>query len=86
MPPQESAKFGADAKSNQKSNQKIIDLINADGAVTIGELMEATGLSESGIKKILRNLKKEGKILRVGSDKGGHWEIVSGSRETAKDN
>ena len=48
--------------------------------------MEAMGLSESGIKKILRNLKKEGKILRVGSDKGGHWEIVSGSRETAKDN
>ena len=32
-------------------------------------------MSESGIKKVITRLKKEGKIERVGSAKGGHWEI-----------
>ena len=33
-------------------------------------------MSESGIKKILRKLKQTGEIRRVGSDKGGSWEVI----------
>jgi predicted HTH transcriptional regulator len=64
------------ADSNQKSNQKILEAIAKNSEITIKELQEMTGLSESGVKKILRNLRAIGRIRRVGPDKGGHWEIV----------
>ncbi len=66
----------SDQKSNQKSNQKIIELIKQNSKITINELMERTGLSESGVKKIIRNLKSNNIIRRVGADKGGYWEVL----------
>ncbi|MBQ9586555.1 MAG: winged helix-turn-helix domain-containing protein [Bacteroidales bacterium] len=61
-------------ESNQKSNQKILSSIRRNPSITIRELQEVTGLSESGVKKIIRQLKADGLIQRVGGDKGGHWE------------
>ena len=63
-------------KSNQKSDQKILEAISKNSVITIKELQELTGLSESGVKKIIRNLRADNQIRRVGPDKGGHWEIV----------
>ena len=62
-------------ESNQKSNQKILSYICHNPSVTIRELQEETGLSESGVKKVIRQLKAEGLIQRIGGDKGGHWEV-----------
>lgn len=63
-------------ESNQKSNQKIISAMQKNPMVTIRELQEITGLSESGVKKIIRQLKAEGILSRKGSDKAGVWVIV----------
>lgn len=58
-------------ESNQKSNQKIISSMQENPMVTIRELQAITGLSESGVKKIIRQLKDEGILSRKGSDKTG---------------
>lgn len=63
-------------KSNQKSNQKILSEIRQNPSVSIRELQELIGLSESGVKKVLRQLRNDGIIVRVGGTKGGHWEII----------
>ena len=63
-------------ESNQKSNRKILASLRRNPTVTIRELQDETGLSESGVKKIIRQLKAEGLIRRIGGDKGGHWECV----------
>ena len=63
-------------KSNQKSNQKILSEIRQNSSVSIRELQELIGLSESGVKKVLRQLRNVGIIVRVGGTKGGHWEII----------
>ncbi len=63
-------------KSNQKSNQKILAAMRRNPSVTIKELQEETGLSESGVKKIIRQLRADNAIQRIGGAKGGHWEIV----------
>ena len=63
-------------KSRQKSDQKIEDLMRKRPEITIAELAEATGLSASGVKKNIRNLKDANRIRRVGPDKGGHWEVT----------
>jgi predicted HTH transcriptional regulator len=64
-----------DTKSNQKSNQKILSLIKKDNKITIKQICEKTKLSESGVKKVIKKLKDEEKLVRVGSLKGGHWEV-----------
>ena len=64
------------SKSNQKSNQKIISLIKKNNLITIKELCEKTKLSESGVKKVIKKLKDENLLIRVGGLKGGHWEVV----------
>ena len=63
-------------KSNQKSNQKILSEIRQNPSVSIRELQELIGLSESGVKKVLRQLRNDGIIVRVGGAKGGHWKII----------
>jgi len=64
----------SDHKSNLKSDQKIFELMRQDRSITIKELALRLGMSESGIKKAINKLKKEGKIARIGSAKGGYWE------------
>lgn len=65
-----------DQKSDQKSDQKIIMAIKENPKITRAELQNITGLSESGVKKILRQLQQKGLLSRIGPDKGGHWEII----------
>lgn len=65
----------SDRKSRQKSDQKIIAMLKRLPTATIVEMADATGMSCSGVKKILGKLKDANRIRRVGPDKGGHWEV-----------
>ncbi|MGE0051312.1 MAG: HTH domain-containing protein [Arcobacter sp.] len=65
----------SDQKSNYKSDQKVLLLMKENSKITIYELMEKLSMSESGIKKVIKKLKDENIISRVGSLKSGHWEI-----------
>lgn len=60
----------------QKSNQKIIELISVNPQITIKELTQKSGFSQSGIKKVIRKLKEKGVLKRIGPDKCGRWEII----------
>lgn len=62
-------------KSNRKSNQKILEIIRQNPSITIRELQELTGLSESGVKKIIRHLRESGTLTREGGAKGGYWVV-----------
>ena len=66
----------SDHKSTLKSDQKIYELMKEDRTITIKELALRLNMSESGIKKMINKLKKEGKIERIGSAKGGKWEVL----------
>lgn len=63
-------------KSKGESKEKILQIIANNPYVTIRELSEITGLSIAGIEKNMRQLKEKGLIRRIGSDKGGHWEVL----------
>ena len=65
----------SDQKSSQKSDQKTLALIRKNNKVTIREICEKTGLSESGVKKIIKKLKDDGVLVRIGALKGGYWEV-----------
>lgn len=62
-------------KTTQKTAQKILEHLKQNPSATRQELAKLVGITEDGIKWNLEKLKKTGKIVRVGPDKGGHWEI-----------
>ena len=47
-----------------------------DPAITIADLALRVGITEWAIKKQIRKMKAQGRIQRIGPDKGGHWEVV----------
>lgn len=59
-----------------KSREKIISALKENGHHTTKSLAELLGLSTKAIEKQLAKLKAEGIIVRIGPDKGGHWEVV----------
>lgn len=64
-----------DARSNMVS---ILQEVGMDKFATTEKLMQATGLSDRGVRKIVASLKDLGVLVRIGPDKGGHWEIEMG--------
>ncbi|MDE5837549.1 MAG: Fic family protein, partial [Paramuribaculum sp.] len=59
-----------------KSELMVLDILRQNPSATRKELANKTCLSESGVKKILANLKSSGRILRKGSDRSGYWEVL----------
>ena len=66
----------SDLKSSLKNECKILAIIRKVPKVTIPELVDATKLSRSGVKKILQRLRDANRLRRIGPDKGGYWEVV----------
>lgn len=62
-------------KSKVKNKDKVIHLIAENSAITVPEIAEYIGLSLAGVEKIIRTLKQEKRLLRVGPAKGGYWEV-----------
>ncbi len=56
------------------TGDKIIALLRKNPRHTAKSLAEAIGISAKGVEKHLLKLKTQGKIRRIGPDKGGHWE------------
>lgn len=63
-----------------KSREKIIAAIKGNGRHTTNSLAELVGVTPKAIEKHLAKLKAEGILVRVGPDKGGHWEIIDSGR------
>jgi len=62
-------------KTTEKTTGKIIRLIKENPAITTAELAALCGISSDGIFWHVKNLKKQGTLIRVGGDKGGHWVV-----------
>jgi ATP-dependent DNA helicase RecG len=55
---------------------KIVELLKEDKYITNQELADTLGLSTKGIEWQMKKLKESGVIQRVGSAKGGYWEVL----------
>jgi ATP-dependent DNA helicase RecG len=62
-------------RSSEKSSEKIIAIIRRDPAIAAQYIANQMGLTSRAVEKHLSKLKAEGRIHRVGPDKGGHWEV-----------
>jgi ATP-dependent DNA helicase RecG len=78
----QNGKQKTDLKTNLKTDlktdnvdEKIKSLITDNKHITIHKIANSINLSVSGTKLRINRLRNNGSIARVGSAKGGHWEI-----------
>ena len=58
-----------------KSSVEILEIIRNNNKVTRQNMADILGITIDGVDWNIRKLRKEGKLKRIGPDKGGHWEI-----------
>lgn len=78
--PSESEKVEGSDITVRETVGKILEAIRDNPTITREKLSQVTDLSISGVEWNLARLKKEGKIKRIGPDRGGQWEIIDDSK------
>ena len=63
-------------KSSVNTEDKILDYLKENPKTTIKQLAQMLNLTSRAIEKQIANLKKENRLLRVGSARKGHWEVL----------
>jgi ATP-dependent DNA helicase RecG len=63
-------------KTTMKTTVKILQLIKNNSKITREALAKEIGISIDGIDYNIKKLKKEGKLKRIGPDKGGYWQVM----------
>ncbi len=54
----------------------LLELLRLDGTLTAARIAETYSISTRQAERLLTGLKKKGFLVRKGSDKGGHWEVI----------
>ena len=57
--------------------QQLYQAVLQDGMLNYTEYAARIGVSEATVKRRLGELKNDGVIIRVGSNKTGHWEVIN---------
>jgi ATP-dependent DNA helicase RecG len=69
-------KLDGSEKSSEIGSEKICRTMKDNPRISARELSVMLGISSRAVEKRLAQLKEAGVIKRVGSAKGGHWEVV----------
>ena len=56
--------------------EKIITLISNNPEISALNISKELDISSRALEKHIQKLKEKGKLKRIGSDKGGYWEII----------
>jgi ATP-dependent DNA helicase RecG len=62
-------------KSSEKSSEKILELLKAEPDLAARVVAERLEITQRAVEKQIANLRREGRLRRVGSARGGHWEV-----------
>jgi ATP-dependent DNA helicase RecG len=84
----EKARIKASEKMSEKASEKmsgktpdrILRLVSSNHDITIAELAQTIGVTSRTIERNINTLQSQGRLKRVGPDKGGHWDIINKER------
>jgi predicted HTH transcriptional regulator len=57
-------------------NDTVFSLIKQDNKITANEISERLKMSLSTVRRKIKELRNNGTIERIGSDKTGYWKII----------
>ena len=70
-------KFGDNEKGSEKTSEIILSMLKENPKLSAKKLSEQIGITSRAVEKQLATLVEKGLLKRVGSPKGGHWEILN---------
>ena len=59
-----------------ENERKVLSILSHSPQTTAKELSEVLGVTLRQCERILASMKQKGLIVRVGSNKNGHWDMV----------
>lgn len=65
-----------DITGENTDSSRVMELLRNNPAITAAVLAEKTGFSTRKISRIMKELRENGLIVRVGSTRKGYWKIV----------
>src|SRR5207237_787529 len=63
-------------ESSEKSSEKILSLVRMESTLSAREIALRLGITPRAVEKQIAKLRKDGRLERVGSAKGGHWHVI----------
>ena len=64
-------------KSSVNTEDKILEIFRKNPKITIRELAQILSLTTRAVEKQIAKLKVDNRLLRVGSARKGHWEVLN---------
>ena len=74
-PVSEPVNINFDPANDPANSFDVLELIKINPHINYDKLVEKTGRSRATIKRMIKRLKQEGFISRIGSDKTGYWKV-----------
>jgi ATP-dependent DNA helicase RecG len=62
---------------SSKTEDRILQMLREDPKLSTQQLGDALGISKRAELKQIEKLKEQGRLSRIGSAKGGHWEVLN---------
>ena len=59
-----------------KTSVKLLAALKGNAQLSIPDLASKIGVTTRSIERNIQTLQKQGRLRRVGPDKGGHWEVL----------
>lgn len=63
-------------KTLEKTSDRVLYLLRENPHLTISDLAEYIGKSESAVERAIRKLREQNRLQRIGPAKGGYWEVL----------
>jgi ATP-dependent DNA helicase RecG len=64
-------------KTPGKTFDEVLRLLAEQPDLSIPELAAQIGKSKSAVVRAIRKLRESGRLVRVGPDKGGRWQVLA---------
>ena len=68
---------GDDNGNDNLEMVKVMEILEENAEITAQQMAQQMGISPRKVSRLIRALKENGKIVRVGSDRKGYWKIRS---------
>ena len=67
---------GDDIGDDDSEMMKVLGLLEENASITAKQMSEQMDISARKVSRLIKALKENGKIIRVGSDRKGYWKIT----------
>jgi len=64
------------SERRRKVRRKILALLKAEPRLAAREIAERPEITQRAVEKQIAKLREDGRLRRIGSARGGHWEVL----------